>query len=51
MAAKDDDKLIAAYVPSPLAGAVERAATAKGLTKSALVRRALIAYVLPGAER
>lgn len=49
MAAKDGEKLIGAYAHPPLAGTVERVASARGISKSALVRRALVAYLLHDA--
>lgn len=41
------EPLIGARLSPSLVGTVERVAGAQGLSKSALVRRALIAYVLP----
>jgi hypothetical protein len=47
MAAKDGDKLVGAYVPTPFAKALDSAATVRGTSKSSMIRRALIAYLLP----
>jgi Ribbon-helix-helix protein, copG family len=47
MAAKDGDKLVGAYVPTPFAKALTSAANVQGTSKSSMIRRALIAYLLP----
>jgi Ribbon-helix-helix protein, copG family len=47
MAAKDGDKLVGAYVPPPFAKALDSAAHVRGASKSSMIRRALIAYLLP----
>lgn len=47
MAAKDGDKLVGAYVPTPFAKALDSAASAQGTSKSSMIRHALIAYLLP----
>jgi hypothetical protein len=47
MAAKDGDKLVGAYVPTPFAKALDSAAHVQGTSKSSMIRRALIAYLLP----
>jgi hypothetical protein len=47
MAARDGDRLIGAYASPSFASAVESAAAAHGLSKSAYVRRALTSALLP----
>jgi Ribbon-helix-helix protein, copG family len=49
--AKDGDRLVGAYTSAPLSGTVERTARARGLSKSALIRRALVAYLLLPGQR
>jgi hypothetical protein len=48
---RDEEKLIGAYTPSPFARFVERVAATRGVSKSALIRQALVDYVLPGSVK
>jgi hypothetical protein len=48
---RDDEKLVGAYAPSPFAGFVERVAATRGVSKSALIRQALVDYVLPRSDK
>jgi hypothetical protein len=43
---RDAEQAVTVWTPSPFAGTVERVAASQGLSRSALVRRALVAYVL-----
>jgi hypothetical protein len=47
VAAKDGDRLVGAYVPPSFAKALASAANVQGASKSSVIRRALIAYLLP----
>ena len=44
---RSTEPLLGARLSPSFSGTVERVASAQGLSKSALVRRALVAYVLP----
>jgi hypothetical protein len=47
---RDGEQAVTVWTPSPFAGTVERVAGAQGVSRSALVRRALVAYVLPDGD-
>jgi hypothetical protein len=44
---RSDERALNTWVSPSFSGTVERVASAEGLSKSALVRRALVAYMLP----
>lgn len=45
-----DSEIVGSRMPVPFAGTVGRIAALEGVSKSTLIRRALLAYLLPGGR-